>query len=144
MPGPPPKPAGQRRRRNKREEVWTLLPSGGCELPVPEWPLSRKASKPEAAYWSELWSRPVAWWWHDQAISPFVIARYVRMFCRNASDPTKLGAQLTTAEKNLGLSPEGMRQLRLMVEDEASEAEVAEADEPGGRYQHLRVVDETG
>lgn len=37
--GPPPKPAGQVRRRNAPLANTTRLPAGGCDTPAPKWPL---------------------------------------------------------------------------------------------------------
>lgn len=134
-----PKAPQDRVRRNKPEQ-WTVLPAEGCDKSAPEWPFPRKPTKAEAAYWEHVWKQPIAWWWHEQQVSPYVIARYVKTFCKDASDVTlKLGPAVSRMERDLGLHLEGLAKLRLIVAEEGEEVR----DQAGkGRFKHLRVVGE--
>lgn len=121
------KPADQLRRRNA-PETWTVLPPEGCLLPVPKWPAGR-ASADESALWRDLWSSPIAAWWHEQRVTPNVVARYVRL---SLAKPEH--AAVGQIERELGLTPAAMLRLRLVVEPAEEEAE-----RPASPYGHLRV-----
>jgi hypothetical protein len=129
MPGPPRKPPENLRRRNA-PEVWIGLPAEGCKVASPTWPLG-KPSTAEAALWKRLWALPVAAWWHEQRIDPFVVARYVHV---GLDKPEH--AALGRLESELGLTPAGMVKLRLVVE---------RPEAPGppkkDRYAHISVED---
>jgi hypothetical protein len=129
MPGPKPKPPETLRRRNA-PEAWTLLPGSGCRLAPPAWPLST-ATASEAALWRRLWKLPVAAFWHEQAIDPFVVARYVRV---GVSKPEH--AALGRLEAALGLTPEALVKLRLVVERPEPQPKVTP------RYRHLQVAED--
>ena len=126
MPGPRPKPAGTLRRRNAPES-WIVLPAGGCTLAAPTWPLEPKATAAEARLWKGLWKLPVAAWWHEQQISPFVVGRYVRLAI---SKPAL--AVVSALERDLALTPAGVARLRLVVE----ELEETKPAKPS-RYRHI-------
>ena len=129
MPGPRPKPPETLRRRNA-PEAWTLLPASGCSLAAPKWPLG-KASAAESALWRRLWHLPVAAWWHEQRIDPFPVARYVRVGLARPEH-----AALGRLEAALGLTPEALVRLRLVVEHPEGQAKAT------GRYRHLELAAE--
>ena len=106
-----------------------MLPPGGCKLAVPAWPASR-ASAVEAKLWRQLWSLPIACWWHAQATPTVVVARYVRLLLASPEH-----AAVGQAERELGMTPASMLRMRLVVE--APEAEPERGLDP---YQHLKVV----
>lgn len=120
------KPPEQLRRRNA-PETWTVLPPEGCSLPAPAWP-GEEPSPEEAALWARLWASPVACWWHDQAVEPSVVSRYVELrFAKPAL------AVLSRIEGELGLTPASLMRLRLLVEHPEPEPD------PGvDPYAHLR------
>jgi hypothetical protein len=120
------KPREELRRRNRPEE-WTVLPAEGCALAAPAWPTA-KPSKPEADLWARLWRLPVAAWWHEQSVEPFVVARYVRLALERPEHAT-----VSRLEGELGLTPAALLRLRLVVEHPEPEA----AGEPD-HYEHLR------
>jgi hypothetical protein len=135
------KPPEQRRRRNKPEQ-WTILPSEGCSLAPPGWPLERKPTKAEASYWAKVWELPIAWWWHEQKISPFVIARYVRTYCQDVIDPNrKLGPAVSRMERDLGLHPEALVKLRLVVAEDEEAVPQGSSSVKSRHYRHLKIVD---
>jgi hypothetical protein len=125
----PRKPADQLRRRNAPEQ-WTALPAEGCSLPAPKWPRA-KPSKDEAALWARLWALPIAAWWHDQRIEPFVIASYVSLALEKPAH-----ASVLALARELGLTPASMVRMRLVVEH--PEPEAVPAADP---YRHLKVAE---
>lgn len=82
--------------------------------------------------WKRLWRNPVANYWHHQRIEPAVVARYVRLAIEQPAHASVRGL-----EADLGLTPRGLRDLRLVVE-----APVVEAAPAGSRYSHLKLADE--
>jgi hypothetical protein len=109
MPGPARKPPENLRRRNAPEQ-WIVLPAEGCTIAAPSWPLG-KPSPAETALWKRLWRLPVACWWAEQKIDPFVVARYVRVGLEQPQH-----AALGRLESELALTPASMAKLRLVVE----------------------------
>lgn len=126
----PRKPAEQLRRRNAPES-WTSLPAEGCSLPAPKWPTT-KASKAEADLWKRLWTLPIAVWWHEQRIEPFVVASYVTLALEKPAH-----ASVLALARELGLTPAAMQRMRLVVEQ--PEPEVRQTADP---YRHLKAVAE--
>jgi hypothetical protein len=124
----PRKPTEQLRRRNRPEE-WTVLPSEGCKRAAPKWP-SGSPSPAELALWKRLWVLPIAAWWLEQQIEPFIVARYVSLA---VSKPAH--AAVSRLEADLGLTPAALLRMRLMVEQ--PEPNLEELPDP---YQHLRVA----
>ena len=100
MPGPPPKPAGERRRRNATVAM-TQLPAEGRIGAAPEWPLPRLLlDEPglvdllegrEAELWAELWATPQAVAW-ERLKWTRTVARYVRFEVRAETGDLKAGA----------------------------------------------------
>jgi hypothetical protein len=125
----PRKPSEQLRRRNRPEE-WTILPSEGCKRAVPKWPTG-SPSTVEAALWKRSWALPVAAWWHEQQIEPFIVGRYVALA---VSKPAH--AAVSRLEADLGLTPAALLRMRLMVEHPEPEPEAL--PDP---YRHLKVVE---
>jgi hypothetical protein len=128
LPTTPRKPPEQLRRRNRPEE-WTVLPAEGCTLPVPKWPTG-KPTKDEADLWARLWKAPLAAWWHEASVEPFVVASYVSLALEKPAH-----ASVLALARELGLTPAAMLRLRLIVE--APEEETESVADP---YKHLRVA----
>lgn len=139
MPGPPPKPADQRRRRNATVPM-TQLPQEGYRGPAPEWPLDGPASG-ELDRWMKVWRHPAAVVWLQQRLE-FIVARYVRD-CVRSEQPrasAQLKAEVRQMEDRLGLSPMAMTKLRWEVaSDELAQAREDEPRQP--RPRRLRAVD---
>jgi hypothetical protein len=119
------KPPEQLRRRNPPEQ-WTSLPADGCRLRAPEW---TGPGRPPAL-WARLWRLPVAAYWHEQAIEPSVVARYVTLSAVKPESPA-----VSKLESELGLTPAAMLRMRLVVE--APEPVAERAPDP---YRHLKVA----
>jgi hypothetical protein len=126
MPGPPPKPADQRRRRNAPLANTVKLPAGGRTGRAPRWPLPRplrgepdawelELRKLELRIWRELWRLPQAVAWERFDFTREV-AQYVRWKARaelllevEATRESRLLAD------RLGLTPLAMLRLRWEV-----------------------------
>lgn len=111
------KPHEQLRRRN-RPESWTVLPAAGCDLDAPSWPLGEFADG-ESELWARLWKLPVACYWHETRVDPFVVARYVRLAMRKPEHAT-----VSRLEADLGLTPAALLRMRLVVETPEPEAPI--------------------
>jgi hypothetical protein len=122
------KPSDQLRRRNAPES-WTVLPANGVSAAAPKWPFG-KASKDELELWRRLWALPIAAWWREQRIEPFVVSRYVSLALSTPSH-----SAVAKLESDLGLTPAALLRLRLVVEEPELEESVA-ADP----YAHLKVA----
>lgn len=140
MPGPPPKPDNQRRRRNATVAM-TRLPSEGRTGETPEWPLASSAAY-DPDLWAELWSTPQAVAWERLGAGTVrVVARYVVLLAEADVGEPKAAMEVRQLEDRLGLSPLAMLRLRWEVAaDEVAEQRSArEADAKPTR--RLRVVD---
>lgn len=135
MPGPAPKPADERRRRNKPQVV--SLPAEGRVGDLPRFPFG-DADDAERAVWAELWATPQAVMWERLGWIR-VVARYVRLVV----EAEKRKAQVTLAgevrqlEDRLGLTPMSMKRLEWeIVTDEVAEHRAEKLD-----VRRLRAVD---
>lgn len=141
MPGPAPKPADQRRRRNAPLANTLKLPAEGRTDPAPDWPLAVA----EAPSWADLWALPqaVAWerlGWHR------TVARYAHVLTLVETDmpSAALLAQATALEDRLGLTPMSMLRLRWeVVADEVAEARSTRAEAAPAKRRRLRVAEVT-
>jgi hypothetical protein len=137
MPGPPPKPDAERRRRNPVPGM-VLLPARGRRGRSPAWPLEVVPKPVELELWSRLWHTPQAVAWERFEWSR-VVARYVRVVVEAEDElDVKLLAEARQLEDRLGLNPLAMLRLRWSVTDD----EVAEQRAPkaSGR-RRLRAVE---
>lgn len=124
MPGPPPKPPSQRRRRNVAPQT-VKLPLTGRDGPVPNWPLS-EPSEGEFNVWSEVWATPQAVQWAKLGWTR-TVARYVRLLllAERPDADTKDAAEVRQMEDRLGLTPMSMLRLRWEIEVPAANEEPA-------------------
>jgi hypothetical protein len=137
MPGPAPKPAGEKRRRNASPDT-LKLPSEGRHGDTPEWPL--KAVEPE--FWEELWKTPHAVAWERLGWTR-VVARYalVLEMCEVDGAPITAFSEARQMEDKLGLTPMSMKRLGWDISsDEVAEQRASKPVKPGAR--RLKVVAE--
>ncbi len=137
MPGPAPKPAGERRRRNAPVANTSRLPAEGRKGATPAWPLD--ADQP--AVWVELWRTPqsVAW---ERLGWTRTVARYALLlaFVEIPGCPPPVMAEARQMEDRLGLTPMSMLRLRWEIaEDELAGQRSAPAP---ARTARLKVVAE--
>lgn len=135
MPGPAPKPASERRRRNASPGA-TRLPYEGRTGDPPPWPLPDE----EPPVWADLWRTPQAVAWESLGWTR-AVARYAFVLGLCEDRDTLSAALLSEArqmEDRLGLSPMSMRRLQWeVVADELAQQRAAPAT-PGRR--RLKVV----
>jgi hypothetical protein len=143
MPGPPPKPAGEVRRRNAPAANTVRLPAEGRFGAAPTWPLS--GGSPDV--WDELWATPQAVAWERLGWTR-VVARYVKVlgYCE---DPESLSVGLLgearQLEDRLGLTPMSMLRLRWeIVADEISEKRDTKSAAAKSPRKRLKVVASDG
>lgn len=139
--GPPPKPDGQRRRRNAAPAS-SRLPAEGRTGPSPAWPL-HVLTDGAAEIWEELWSTPQAAAWERLGPGAVrVVARYAIVLSLAEVGDLKAAVEARQLEDRLGLTPMSMLRLRWEIApDELAEARAAKAAPTTRR--RLRVVDET-
>lgn len=120
MPGPPPKPDSQRRRRNATVAM-TQLPAEGRQGEPPAWPLAASAAFDEQT-WRDLWSTPQAEAWERLGVGVIrMVARYVVLLAEADVGEPKAAMEVRQIEDRLGLSPLAMLRLRWeVVSDEAA------------------------
>lgn len=117
MPGPAPKPAEHRRRRNASPGA-LRLPSSGRSGPAPAWPLGGKVP----AVWPELWRMPQAVAWERLHLTR-IVARYAAKLTE-AEQPeagAAIQAEVRQVEDRLGLSPMAMLRLRWEIDEAPAE-----------------------
>jgi hypothetical protein len=112
MPGPPPKPASQRRRRNQAPAVVKLAnrqPSKPPSLPKGFSPSARK-------WWATVWSSPMAALWLEADVPSLVrLAALVELADSGDMAPQVL-AEIRQLEDRFGLSPLARRRLQWELE----------------------------
>lgn len=154
MPGPLPKPEGQRRNRNKPRIPTTSLPAGGCTDPIPEPPEWVELGKKGQAWWNWAWRTPQAAGWSDRAHLDSVAIRaslqddiaaleaeslaglsedelrdLVRSLKGLVLNKTSVLTRIKDYDDRLGLSPLAMGKLRWTIV--ADEGEAPASDSPG-------------
>lgn len=136
MPGPAPKPADQRRRRNAPLANTLRLPADGRSDVAPAWPL--RSDEPDV--WLELWATPQAVAWERLGWTR-VVARYAQLLVVAEEPGAGSGILLETRqlEDRLGLTP--MSMLRLRWEVMADDLDERRIEKPKGKPRRLKVVD---
>lgn len=135
--GPAPKPAAQRRRRNKTSTK-AQLPAEGRTGPVPDLP-DGEWSPLTVDWWQSVWASPMATEFLDTDYQELVrVAMLVEMFAREPS--RDLAAELRLQAARFGLSPIDRRRL----DWEVAKSDDAAAVKSGGTVHRLRAVDSSG
>jgi hypothetical protein len=122
MPGPPPKPASQRRRRNKAPKPIKLAKGAeeaGPRLPNPD-------VLPETVeWWETVWASPMAAVWLEADVPALArLAGLVERLHRGDSS-SRLLSEIRALEDRFGLSPLARRRLQWEIEQAHSEAKPA-------------------
>lgn len=166
--GPAPDPNALRRDR-KDDAAWVVLPAGGFDGEVPEFPLPRavqfetffedgkKVTAPDADatvsvweaeldLWSELWRKPQAAMWSKLDMH-YEVAAYVRAFLESVRSEASAGLKTAVLRMagEIGLSLPGMHSLRWKFSvDELQEkrAESASTSRSGkSARERLRLIE---
>ncbi len=141
MPGPPPKPPGQRRRRNKGPKSQTLrvnaANAANVSTKVPVLPDSELLLEETRAWWVTVWSSPMAAVYLEADVP--VLARLAGLVDRvhRGESGARLLTEIRSLEDRFGLSPLARRRLQWEVERATGSAPPA-GEEEDERW--LRVV----
>lgn len=119
MPGPAPKPEGQRRNR-RPAPGFVHLPESGRTGRVPGWPLVDGYTEPVRLLWRSLWRKPQAIQWERLGMER-IVARYA-LKVLEAERPDASNGVMGEArqfEDRLGLSPMALLRLRWEIVPDA-------------------------
>lgn len=122
MPGPLPKPPGQRRRRNSGPAFKTL-PAEGRQGPVPKLPRRAKAWLPSTRqWWERIWRSPMATEWIPADEDTLVrLAMMLDWEARGEANAT-LRHEIRLLEDRFGLNPASRARLRWQIGPEGGRA----------------------
>lgn len=121
MPGPTPRPAAERRRRNRVAGARKLSLAAAAELEVPELPAVREWHPLTLAWWADVWRSPMAPEFDSSDIHGlYVLAALVDKFWRNPAKEE--AAEIRLQRQCFGLSPIDRRRLQWEI-DRGEEAE---------------------
>jgi hypothetical protein len=127
MPGPPPKPSKQRRRRNKAPAVVKLRPDSR-ELKPPALP---SGFSPSAhAWWETIWSSPMAAVYLEADVPALVRLAGLVDRVDSGEATSRVLSEIRALEDRFGLSPLARRRLQWELEQVESEKPVR-ADQKG-------------
>lgn len=116
MPGPPPKPAAQRRRSSSTATV--RLPAEGPSK-VPSLPGERKLLASTREWWRTVWRSPMATIYLPADVPALVrLARLIDLECRGDGDGVTR-QEIRQLEDRFGLSPLARRRLQWEVDQAA-------------------------
>ena len=133
MPGPPPKPASQRRRRNATTAPVTL-PTGGTKRKVPELPLKRPLAATRT-WWRTIWASPMSAVWLEADVPGLVrLAELVDLSNREGATPLTAMSEIRALEDRYGLSPLARRRLQWEVEQAGGSATRQQPREDESRW----------
>lgn len=131
MPGPAPKPAASRQRRNLRSTAATIAAAPARRPPLPFDPHAVTRD-----WWRVIWDSPISDEWVDADVPGLVaLAQLVDDFWRAApADRTRAHAEVRMASREFGLSPFSRRQLQWEVRriESTRPAKASRAPRPSG------------
>jgi hypothetical protein len=140
-PGPAPKNAAQRVRRNATGvPARGTLPAAGYAGPVPAWPLREcPQTDAERERWAELWRCPQAAAWAGLALE-YGLAAMVQLEqrCQRPRTSAQHLGELRHMRAEFGLSLDGMAKLGLTIEHNTAGAADEQSAHPVRR---LKAVD---
>jgi hypothetical protein len=138
LPGPLPKPASQRRRRNRTVKPTTLGKGGGKAPRL----LNEKELLPETrAWWATVWGSPMAAVWLDADVPALTrLAGLVDRLHRGEGTSRVLG-EIRALEDRFGLSPMARRRLQWEIEQASTVIDRPTAGEQEERW--LRAVSDS-
>lgn len=141
MPGPPPKAASERRRRNAVPGT-VYLPSEGRTGRIPRFPLAdfEATQLRERALWRDAWRTPqaVAWERFGWTIEVALYCRWVALAEMGALAAATEARQLSD---RLGLTPLALLRLRWEIVEDEVETKRAETKPAADVRTRIRAVD---
>ena len=137
MSGPPPKPAAQRRRRNRASAPVKLSAERAAQGKTPTLPGAKRYAKTTRDWWATVWASPMATIWLEADVPALVrLATLIELVNQGEATAMVL-AEIRQLEDRFGLSPLARRRLQWEVE-QAGGAEAKPAAAQEGRW--LRAV----
>ncbi len=134
MPGPAPKPAHLRRRRNAPVYEWVKLTETYAG-PIPELPSGTRWTKGTRSWWATIWRTSMATQWDEGDVPALVELAALRQAMMRGD--WRLSGYVEKRSDKFGLTPKGRRDLRWIVTEE-DEQRAGVAERPVRR---LRAVD---
>jgi hypothetical protein len=133
----PPKPPGQRRRRNAGQNQWRELPAEGRRgsspaLPGEDWLDST------IAWWKTIWASPMATIWEDADLDGLHRLAQLRDAQHRGDLPVSALGAMQALEDHYGLNPKARR----MLQWEIKQSEVVDMHQRGPAQRKLRAVEE--
>ena len=127
MPGPPPKPASQRRRRNGEPKPVKLAARSANVAPT--LPGARNLLRETRAWWATVWSSPMAGAYLEADVP--ALARLAGLLDRvqRGETSSRLLGEVRALEDRFGLSPLARRRLQWEVQQAATAAQPPRNDE---------------
>ena len=122
--GPPPKPDGERVRRNASTFSWVDLPSSGRKGKPPKLPEWRVWHPRTETWWAELWRTPQAVMWDQTGRSLHVMAAMMDDLISGRAEAAKVSAEMRQHEDRHGLNARSLMSLRWRIVDEVKTAPV--------------------
>jgi len=133
----PPLPKTNPVRRNAANAGRMVLPACGRKGRAPTVPVGMVLSAAATDIWRALWRTPQAVAWQELGCGRLV-ARYCQISAVNGVEPTdKAAVELRTMERDLGLSPTGLRALQWTIVDDKP----APVRQTSRNRRNLRAVD---
>ena len=120
--GPPPKPDGERVRRNASTFSWVELPSTGRKAKPPALPAWRIWDQRTEKWWADLWKKPQALQWEQTGSTLWTLACLTDDLVTGRAEASKVSAEMRQHEDRHGLSPKAMMMLRWRIVDVATPA----------------------
>jgi hypothetical protein len=114
---PPPKPDGQKRRRNLAAHEWRYLPDGASGIEPPPMPAKNRRgawTNDAKLAWAEWWASPMARVWVEA--DKIALRRALRLLDDIAAGRSAEHAALTALEDRLGLTPKARRNLQWEID----------------------------
>lgn len=141
MRGRPPKHPDQRRNRTPLTHQYVVLPAEGRKgrtPPLPDVP-DHEFSAETKAWWREIWKSPMATQWLET--DRYSLGLLAVLLDRFQQDPKpSLAAEIRIRANQWGLTPEGRRSLRWIIDEPESPDE--EKDEVRqARLRRLEAID---
>jgi hypothetical protein len=115
VPGPPPKPPSQRRRRNADPQFKTL-PAEGRQEPVPDLPERASGWLPSTRdWWERIWKSPMATQWIEADFDTIHRLALMQDAEARGEGGTVLRREIRLLEDAFGLNPASRARLRWQI-----------------------------
>ena len=114
--------AHRRPNTGAQRAALVVLPSQGCELPVPAISAGREWSDNEKARWTELWESPQAPQWDETATGTVALLVAYESMLLKGEGTAWIAQEARHASDALGLTPKAMAALGWAVEQSGGQS----------------------